>query len=421
MSSEKIAIKLNHIDKTYHIYQRPKHRLLQMLNGKRKTYYREFNALKDVDIVIPKGSSFGIIGRNGSGKSTLLQVICGTLTPTHGAVTVNGRIAALLELGAGFNPEFTGRENARLAASLYGLTPSEIKDAMPSIEAFADIGEFIEQPVKFYSSGMYVRLAFAIIAHVKADILVIDEALAVGDAIFTQKCMDFIRNFKKTGTLLFVSHDNNAVLALCDQALWLKEGQIEKIGKAKDVTEAYLRFTLQQNYGEMAQLKSVSSGSPNIKQNQQTGWRTDAGEIISIQLIDENGIQPPLLRGGEKLILKIRAIAKAQIERPIIGFMVRDRLGQDLFGENTCAIDLPSKLTLMPGEQIEARFTFKLPLLPNGEYGVLVAFAEGTQLSHVQHHWLSNALVITIASDDIRWGLVGIDCEEVALESVIEE
>ena len=420
MSSDQNAITLSNIGKTYHIYDRPKHRLLQFLNGKRKTYYRNFDALKNINVTIPKGSSFGIIGRNGSGKSTLLQIVCGTLTPTQGEVTVNGRIAALLELGAGFNPEFTGRENIALAASLYGLSSAEIDAAMPSIEAFADIGDFINQPVKFYSSGMYVRLAFAIIAHVKADILVIDEALAVGDAIFTQKCMDFIRNFKKTGTLLFVSHDNSAVLALCDQALWLNQGQVEAVGPAKDVTEAYLRFTLQQNYGDSAELKPVAIAKPDEASAPAaaTGWQTGSGEITGITLTATDGSRPAFFEGGETVTLAVKAQAKTTMTNPIIGFMVRDRLGQDLFGENTLVLERSDTLTLEAGESVEARFTFTLPLLPNGDYGVLVAFAEGTQESHIQHHWLSNAVIITISSQKTRWGLVGLACDHVSLQRV---
>lgn len=418
MSSDQNAIILKDVRKTYHIYERPKHRLLQFINGKRKTYYRNFDALKNINVTIPKGSSFGIIGRNGSGKSTLLQIVCGTLTPTEGEVTVNGRIAALLELGAGFNPEFTGLENIALAASLYGLSPAEIEVAMPSIEAFADIGDFIRQPVKFYSSGMYVRLAFAIIAHVKADILVIDEALAVGDAIFTQKCMDFIRTFKKTGTLLFVSHDNSAVLALCDQALWLNQGHVEKIGPAKEVTEAYLRFTLQQNYGDSAELKPVAIAKldETAAPDATSGWQTGSGEITGISLTAADGSRPAFFEGGEQVKLSIKAQAKTALTSPIIGFMVRDRLGQDLFGENTLVLKDAETLSLQAGEEVEAHFTFTLPLLPNGDYGVLVAFAEGTQDSHIQHHWLSNAVIITIWSQKTRWGLVGLTCDSVTLQ-----
>ena len=224
MSSE-FAIKVESIGKNYHIYDKPHHRLLQMLARGKKTYYRDFWAVKDVSFSIKKGETVGIIGRNGSGKSTLLQMICGTLTPTAGSIEVNGRVAALLELGAGFNPEFSGRENVYMAASLYGLKHEEIEGKMADIIAFADISDFMDQPVKTYSSGMYVRLAFAVIAHVDADILVIDEALAVGDIFFTQKCMRFIQHFQeKGGTLLFVSHDMGTVMNICQSAVMLFAG-----------------------------------------------------------------------------------------------------------------------------------------------------------------------------------------------------
>lgn len=189
---------------------------------------------------VQKGETIGIIGRNGSGKSTLLQIICGTLTPSGGRVAINGRVAALLELGAGFNPEFTGRENVYMNAALLGLSKAQIEERLDAIFAFADIGGFVDQPVKTYSSGMYVRLAFAVIAHVDADVLVIDEALAVGDAFFTQKCMRFLRAFMERGTVLFVSHDTNAVVNLCTRVVWLDKGRVREIGPAKDVCDSYL-------------------------------------------------------------------------------------------------------------------------------------------------------------------------------------
>lgn len=223
-SDDNIAIRVSNLSKCYQIYNAPRDRLKQFvlprlhrLAGRApKQYFREFWALRDVSFEIKKGETVGIIGRNGSGKSTLLQMICGTLNPTSGSIQTNGRIAALLELGSGFNPEFTGRENVYMNASVLGLRNEEIDTRFEDIVTFSDIGDFIEQPVKTYSSGMMVRLAFAVIAHVDAEILVVDEALAVGDAFFTQKCMRFLRNFMKTGTILFVSHDTGAVVNLSE-------------------------------------------------------------------------------------------------------------------------------------------------------------------------------------------------------------
>jgi len=210
-----IAIRATDLSKVYQIYGSPKDRLKQavmsrvrrLMGRPQKQYFREFTALKRASFEIRKGETVGIIGRNGSGKSTLLQIVCGTLYPSDGQVEVNGRVAALLELGSGFNPEFTGRENVYMNGAILGLTEAQIDAKYAAIVAFADIGNFIDQPVKTYSSGMMVRLAFAVIAHVDADILVVDEALSVGDAFFVQKCMRFLRNFMKTGTILFVSHD----------------------------------------------------------------------------------------------------------------------------------------------------------------------------------------------------------------------
>src|SRR5690606_10580997 len=224
-----VAISVRNVGKTFRLYKRPQDRLLERFS--RKRLFREFHALTDIDFEVQKGETVGIIGRNGSGKSTLLQLICGTLTPSIGEITVNGRVAALLELGAGFNPEFTGRENVFLNATILGLTHEEIEARLDDIFAFADIGDFIDQPVKTYSSGMYVRLAFAVIAHVDADVLIIDEALAVGDALFTQKCMRFLRRFREHGTILFVSHDSHAVTNLCERAVWLRDGHIRRVGK----------------------------------------------------------------------------------------------------------------------------------------------------------------------------------------------
>ena len=440
-------IEITGLSKCYQIYNSPKDRLLQMFFRSRKQLYREFWALKDVSFTLKKGETVGIIGRNGSGKSTLLQMICGTLNPTDGIVKVNGRIAALLELGAGFNPEFTGHENIFMAASLYGLTNEQIRERYEKILAFADIGDYIDQPVKTYSSGMYVRLAFAVIAHVDADILVVDEALAVGDAVFTQKCMRFIRKFKENGTLLFVSHDTHSVLNLCDKAIWLHKGEMIAAGKAKKITEQYLQYTLQEVYGDEAKLDTIkkdsqsetpggnyqfSDSEANISSsvfdyNSQygvsnnlsdaNGWKTGAGEIIDvsfIKLVDNN--LNPLFKGGEKVKLRITAALSEIFDSPILGFLVKDRLGQVLFGENTLPFTDKNTFKSGAGDKIAAEFVFTLPMLPNGEYSMMVSLANGDINNHVQHHWLHDALIINVSSSEVRWGLVGIKFDDVKLE-----
>ena len=263
LSSEDTIIEVKEVSKCYHIWASPLARLTSplcervaelpflprglknRLRASAAAAKHDFFALSNVSFEVKRGHSLGIIGRNGSGKSTLLQIITGTLRPTKGEVTVRGRVAALLELGSGFNGEFTGRENVKLNAALLGLTPAQIEERMPSILAFAEIGDFVEEPVKTYSSGMMLRLAFAVIAHIDADILIVDEALAVGDVFFTQKCMTFLREFQQNGVLLLVSHGHDAVTTLCRDAVWLAHGELKMAGSSKEVTEAYLEAFFQ--------------------------------------------------------------------------------------------------------------------------------------------------------------------------------
>jgi lipopolysaccharide transport system ATP-binding protein len=410
-----------------------------------RQYYRPFWALKDVSINISRGQTVGIIGRNGAGKSTLLQLLCGTLCPTEGNIRTNGRIGALLELGSGFNSEFTGRENVFLNATVLGLTQEQIRQRFDAIAAFADIGDFIDQPVKTYSSGMLVRLAFAVIAHVDADILVIDEALAVGDAIFTQKCMRFLRKFKESGTLVFVSHDSHSVIALCDKALWLDRGQTRMFGDAKEVAEAYMQYSLQETYGDAVQLKelpreelrsaetkqaplsdSSAETSESIPVEMQSsitlfdnlresaGWQTGSAHITHASLSCPGKPQGSVLRGGDVVELVVQADIATEINSPIIGFLVKDRLGQTLFGENT--FDFCGDVTLAhPGSSLTARFEFQLPILPSGNYSLTVAIAEGTPSQNVQHHWIHDALIFSVIAPKPWLGLMGIPFRSISL------
>lgn len=462
MSSERPAIDVQDLSKCYQIYGRPSERLKQfvaprlqrVLRSPPKQYFREFWALRDVSFQVGRGESLGVIGRNGSGKSTLLQIICGTLSPTAGTVETNGRVAALLELGSGFNPEFSGRDNVYLNAALLGLTRDEVDHRFDRIAAFADVGEHLEQPVKTYSSGMFVRLAFAVLAHVDADILVVDEALAVGDAVFTQRCMRFIRSFQERGTLLFVSHDTASVQNLCRRALWLDHGKVQQIGKAKAVSEAYLQYSLQGLYGDSVNLAATAPGGgsavsdrenaepdrPDLDRSEPpaapcrssnpygtqlqvndnvaraSGFGTGHAQLLSVSLEKLEGSDSALLRGGEKVRLRVIARATSVLERPIIGFIVRDRLGQDLFGENTLVATAARPCRAEAGQEVVGQFVFSLPMLPNGLYSVMASVADGDQFENVQHHYLHDALVLTVSSAEVRFGLVGIVFESVLLE-----
>jgi len=433
-----IAIKIQNLSKCYQIYDKPQDRLKQSIFGRvrnilgksDKVFFREFWALKGVSFEVKKGETVGIIGRNGSGKSTLLQLICGTLNPSGGKIEVSGRVAALLELGSGFNPEFNGRENVYLNAALLGLNKDEIDRRYGDIVAFADIGDFIDQPVKTYSSGMMVRLAFSVIAHVDADILIVDEALAVGDAVFTQKCARFLRTFQKTGTILFVSHDINSVISLCKSAIWLNHGEIQEIGVAEMVTKSYSKYCAQEVYGESVSIESLKScdSIDSVSEIEVTedadiqigfydniahsdGWKTGVAEITNVSLTSDSGEK--IFSGGERVSLKIDALVHRDIESPIIGFFIKDRLGQPLFGENT--FDHAPVLSITSGSKLQAEFVFTLPLLPNGNYSMTVSIADGTPYVHTQHHWIHEALIIHVQSPKLRYGLVGIPFNSVRL------
>ncbi len=450
MSSD-IAIKVENLSKCYAIYERPQDRLKQMVVGKlrslagksRKQYYREFWALKDVSFEVKKGQTIGIIGRNGSGKSTLLQMICGTLNPSGGSVTTQGRVAALLELGSGFNPEFTGRENVFFNASVLGLSRQETEARFDDIAAFADIGDFIDQPVKTYSSGMMVRLAFGVIAHVDADILVIDEALAVGDAFFTQKCMRFLRNFMLERTVLFVSHDTSSIRSLCSHAIWLEKGIILQSGTPKEVSEDYLQafYEFNQGKGTKITIKPVYlEANIKVKKDQrldfinQTNLRNDmqlfdfnhdapsfgqgGAAIVRVDLLDVSGAPLAWVVGGEEVVLRVTAVAHANLASPIIGFFIKDRLGQYLFGDNTFISSLGNSIPTASGEFIEAEFSFIMPLLAKGDYSVGAAIADGTQLDHKQHHWIHDAVIFKSETSSVSTGLIGIPMHSVALNRV---
>lgn len=463
MSFDELAIQVRGLGKRYEIYAHPADRLKQMLMPRfdrmlgrvRPNYFKEFWALRDVSFEIQRGETVGIIGRNGSGKSTLLQLVCGTLHPTTGEVSVRGRIAALLELGAGFNPEFTGRENVYLSGLLYGIPESTLRDRLQAIVEFADIGDFIDQPVKIYSSGMYVRLAFAVAAHVDADTLVIDEALSVGDVRFTQKCMRYLREFQKHGTLLFVSHDTGAVTSLCSRAIWLDHGRQLMDGVAHNVVESYLAA---QHAAERAAVgESVSvhvtdsasalavategkmpvdvvdprmdilngTASRNLVEvfdfdpdNVHSEFGAGAARIVEVQLLNESGKAHQLIVGGEVADLSIDADVLQPLSAPIFGFYVKDRLGQRIFGDNTYVSYNDRPVNAVAGSRLRAHFRFRMPILPSGDYSIDVALATGTQESHTQQHWIHDAVIFKAHESTMRYGLVGIPMFGVEIEQV---
>jgi len=454
MSSD-LAIKVDNLGKCYQLYDRPQDRLRQPVLTRirsifrlpAKYLYREFWALQKISFEVKRGETIGIIGRNGSGKSTLLQIICGTLNPTVGNAEVFGRVAALLELGSGFNPEFSGRENIYMNAALLGLTNTQIDERYSRILDFADIGEFINQPVKTYSSGMVVRLAFAVIANVDADILIIDEALAVGDAFFTQKCMRFLRNFMQTGTILFVSHDTASVKSLCNRVFWLRNGQMHMEGKPKEICDDYL-----QDFYESIQGKSSSKPQKKLLRNnnltqfykdqrqdfinnsnlrndlmmpkfdaENNGFGKGRAKIVSVLFKDNEDNPLSWVVGGEEVVLQIEAFVFENMYSPIIGFQINDRLGQIVFGDNTFLTYVDNPISLLKEQKLVASFFFQMPRLALGDYSISVAIAEGTQFDHVQHHWINDALIFKSENSSVCTGIVGIPMREIDLTILEEE
>jgi lipopolysaccharide transport system ATP-binding protein len=389
-----------------------------------------FWAVDNVSFELQPGSALGIVGRNGSGKSTLLQLICGTVTPTVGSVTVNGRIAAMLELGAGFNPDFTGRENVFLSASVYGLSDIEVNDRFDAIAAFADIGPYIDRPVSEFSSGMYARLAFAVCAHVDADILVVDEILGVGDAAFQRKCQAFMQEFRKRGTLLFVSHDPNAVLSACETALWLEDGKPMAMGRAEDVLTRYVSASAEAAYDDTrgsepegpvrADLRfddrnviGVAPFDPNCASHGFGGAR-----IVDCWFSADGNERVDRIHGGQSVTLHISARVSDRLTSPIFGFMFRNALGQNLFGDNTFLAYREHPPVAEADSVLEAQLQFRVPYLPAGDYSIAPSIIAGTQSNHVAVNWLEDAVILSVRGEAVRHGRIGATIHGFRMESV---
>lgn len=424
-SDSDVVIKVNGLGKRYPASDTPFRQVANLLLGRKPGHNGGFQALRPISFEVRRGETLAIIGRNGAGKSTLLQLICGTLSPSSGSVDVRGRLAALLELGAGFNPEFSGRENIYLSAAVYGLTRAQVHERLEAIITFAQIGEQIDQPVKTYSSGMFVRLAFAVIAHVDADILVIDEALAVGDAYFTQKCMRFLRDFAQRGTLLFVSHDTHSVTNLCSKAIWIDRGCMMLAADAKTTVEAYLSsFYTSSDADNVAPGLSTDSSqhavlsAPAAQQqanNFASAFGAGGGRLLACRLLDQHGRPAFQLTEAQTVELQVDCLAEKNITQPIVGFFIKDRLGQPVCGVNTLKF-LPEWQQLPAGEPTQVSFRFHLPLLATGDYTVTVSLASGTQDDHVQHHWVHDMLSFKSAADLHLAGLftlAGVSCRQV--------
>jgi lipopolysaccharide transport system ATP-binding protein len=415
------AIEVRGLSKSYPIYDSPLDRLKELLTFNRLRFHRDFWALRDLDFEVRRGETFCIIGENGSGKSTLLQLVAGILRPTEGEIKVNGRVSALLELGSGFNPEFTGRDNVFLNGAILGFTTRQIEQKYREIEEFAEIGDFMNQPVKTYSSGMIVRLAFAVAIHVDPEILLVDEALAVGDIYFRQRCMRKVHELRSRGiTILFVSHSMGDVKAIGDRALWLDQGRIRELGPADAVVAKYLAAMVEKDSAYL-QLKKrperdrtagrivapeIVDRIPNIDHRYGDG----RAEVLGIAVLDEYGRPLQLLEPNSRIVVRISVRAKEEIPMPIVGFMLRNHLGIDFSGTNTAreGVELPP---MLPGDIYTVDFHVDLPELYPASFSFSPAIADGTLLHYRMCDWIDNAIALQMGhSEGQIYGYIHLPC-----------
>lgn len=379
-------ITVSGLGKAYRQYPTQWSRLAEWLsfdNASKK--HVEHWVLRDVDFRVGAGEAVGIVGNNGAGKSTLLKLITGTLKPTSGEVTTTGRISALLELGMGFHPDFTGRQNAIMGGQLQGFTVEEIAELMPSIEAFAEIGDYMDQPIRTYSSGMQIRLAFSVATAMRPDILIVDEALSVGDSYFQHKSFERIREFQRSGTtLLIVSHDRYAIQTICDKAILLQEGQVKMQGNPVDILDYYNALMAEREH-QTVQQKVLGDGRIS------TISGSGEARIESLRLLDAEGLLVEAVQVGDMVTLEVGVRIHAPLPRLVLGFMIKDRFGQAIYGINTHrleqAIDNP-----IPGELILYRFEFPARI-GKGSYSVSLSLSREDSHIGQNYEWRDNALL----------------------------
>ncbi|MBI4893502.1 MAG: ABC transporter ATP-binding protein [Acidobacteria bacterium] len=414
-------IRFQDVSKSYPIYDSPSDRLKELLTFNRRSFHQDYWALRDISFEINRGETFCIVGENGSGKSTLLQIVAGILAPTTGQVQVSGRVSALLELGSGFNPEFSGRDNVYLNAAILGFNSAQIDRIYPQIEAFAEIGDFINHPVKTYSSGMVVRLAFAVAIHVDPEILIVDEALAVGDIYFRQRCLRKVHELRARGiTILFVSHSAGDVKAIGDRTMWLDQGRIREFGGTDLVVSKYLAAMVQKDsaYLDLKKREPRASGArveapevvteiPNIDHR----YGDARAEILGIAILDSSGRKLGLLRPQSEAIVRISVRASEHVEFPNVGFMLRNHLGVDFAGTNTTreGIELAP---MEPGDVNTIDFHLQIPNLYPAEFSFSPAIADGSLVSYRMCDWIDNAITLQMGHGEGQvYGYLHLPCK----------
>jgi len=396
------AVEFSRVSKSYAIYAAPGDRLKELATFNQRRFHEDYWALRDVSFEVNRGETFCVVGENGSGKSTLLQICAGVLEPTSGNLAVNGRVAALLELGSGFNPEFSGRDNVYLNGAILGFSNKEMDRRFAEIAEFAEIGDFIHQPVKTYSSGMVVRLAFAVAIHVDPEILLVDEALAVGDVYFRQRCMRKVHELRSRGiTILFVSHSTGDIRALGDRAVWLDHGKVRAIGKADNIVTQYLAAMVEKDARYLAHdalihqqatkvaPEEIEDRIPNIDHRFGDG----RAEILGIAIRDGNGHKIQSLQPNSTIVVRISFRASANLDQPIAGFMFRNHLGVDFAGTNT-AREHHALPPMASGETCTVDFYVDLPTLYPSSFSFSPAIADGTLEHYAICDWIDNALAL---------------------------
>src|SRR5437868_3682235 len=416
-------IRAEKISKCFRIYRHPSDHLKELLSFGRRHYHEPFWAVKDVDLSVERGCCLGIIGENGSGKSTLLRIVAGVLRPTAGNLAVNGRVSALLELGAGFNPHFTGRENIFLNASILGFSDAQTRDRIPSIEKFAEIGEFVDRPVKTYSSGMFVRLAFAVAIHLDPDVLIVDEALSVGDIFFQQRCIRRIQSLKHQGvTILFVSHDLEAVRSLADRTIWMEHGEVHLEGKTDEVVSKYLAAMVTRGRKEIMEEEAIGTPlglSPDLGLSDEALSRipkflehvpnvdhrygNGKARVLGIGVYGRAGDTAAGVEQGDRICVRISVEFQDEVTQPNIGFMLRNRLGEDVTGTNVM-FEGERLAAARAGERLSVDFVMDLPFLHAGFYYFSPAVADGTLDQYEMCDWVDNACAIEVIERSTTYG-----------------
>jgi teichoic acid transport system ATP-binding protein len=435
--NKNLAINVKSLTKIYPLYNSSRDRLFEALHPRRKKYHKDFFALKDLSFQVEKGDFLGIIGQNGSGKSTLLKVISRVLTPTSGSFKTSGRVISLLELGSGFNHELTGLENIRFYGTILGFKKKEIEARMEQIIAFADIGQFINQPLKTYSTGMRSRLAFSVASNVDPDILILDEVLAVGDIRFKQKCYRVMREIvEQKKTVLLVTHSMGAVTSFCNKAIWLNAGELMEYGEASEVVKKYSGYMTYGSEDTSETIKSSRNFSTGFKDNDTNPVKNnDVDNFNNLEWTEAKGFESvgeygcviesfllcyhkslervKTISGGEWLSLYIKIRSKEEMMNLGVGFRISDRLGRGILTINNYLYNI-SLDSIKPGDSAIVRSDFRFPLLKKGKYTITIAITDGDQHEHVKHHLIHDAILVTLINKDPKFqrGILALDNED---------